>query len=331
MNWKSLLKADSTDWLLERENPSVRYSTLVDIMDCGEKDTAVKKVRREIMTSGAVPRILEKQNEDGSWGVPDDFYMRSKYKGSVWNIILLAQLGVNGNDAHIRKAAEFILAKSQDRQNGGFAYRAGKNGGYHSSIIPCLTGNMVFSLLRFGYLDDARVQQGIEWLTKYQRFDDRIKVAPEGWPYERQQCYGKHTCTMGIVKALKALAEIPEEKRTPTVRDTLNAGAEYLLKHHLYKRSHNLLQTAKPSWTQFSFPLMWNTDVMEMLDTLVKLGYRDNRMHDAIDLMLSKQDDEGRWTMGKSFNHRFLVSIEKDGKPSKWLTLNTLRILKNMG
>jgi hypothetical protein len=283
------------------------------------------------MTSDIVNRILAKQNEDGSWGVPEDFYVRAKYKGTVWNIILLAELGADGNDKRIRKTVEFILTISQDRQSGGFAYQASKDGGYHSKVIPCLTGNMVFSLLKFGYFEDQRVQQGIEWLTKYQRFDDGIEIAPKGWPYDKfQNCYGKHTCHMGAIKALKALAEIPFDKRTKAVKGNISEGAEYFLKHHLYKRSHNLSELAKPFWSRFGFPLMWNTDAMEMLCILVKLGYRDERMQDAIDLMLSKQNEQGRWIMEKSYNNRLLVSVEKDGKPSKWLTLNALRVLKEI-
>jgi hypothetical protein len=191
---------------------------------------------------------------------------------------------------------------------------------------------MVFSLLRFGYLEDKRVQEGIAWLTKYQRFDDGIAIAPKGWPYDKyQNCWGKHTCHMGAIKTLKALAEIPIDKRTKVVEETITKGAEYFLKHHLYKRSHDLSMAAKPFWVRLGFPLLWNTDAMEMLGIMVKLGYRDNRMQDAIDLMQAKQNEQGQWKMEKSYNNRFLVSIEKDGKPSKWLTLSALRILKGLG
>ena len=120
-NWKSVLKADPTGWLLESNNPPVRYFTLKDILERAENDPEVRDARKSIMTAGIVPRILEQQNEDGSWGVPDDFYLGAKYKGTVWNIIVLAELGADGKDTRIRKAAEFILANSQDKQSGGFA------------------------------------------------------------------------------------------------------------------------------------------------------------------------------------------------------------------
>jgi hypothetical protein len=54
-------------------------------------------------------------------------------------------------------------------------------------------------------------------------------------------------------------------------------------------------------------------------------------MQDAIDLLVSKQDEQGRWKMEKSYNNRLLVSVEKDGKPSKWITLQALKVLKSIG
>ena len=62
---------------------------------------------------------------------------------------------------------------------------------------------------------------------------------------------------MGAVKALKALAEIPENKRSADVKNMIEKGAEYMLKHHIYKRSHDLNLVAKPGWLKFGFPLMY--------------------------------------------------------------------------
>ena len=325
------MKADPTDWLLEKDNPSVRYFTLKHILGKEEIDTDVKEARKAIMTTGVVPRILEKQNADGSWGVPANFYVNAKYTGTVWNIILLGELGADGKDKRIKKTAEFILARSQDKQSGGFAYRSGADGGDHDRVVPCLTGNMVFSLIKFGYLDNPAVKHGIAWITKYQRFDDGIETAPKGWPYHRfQNCWGKHTCHMGVVKSLKALAEIPAKQRTEAVKNTIKNGAEYLLMHHLYKSSHDPSVIAKRFWVNFAFPTLWKTDALEMLGLLVKLGYRNERMQDAIDLLVLKQDEQGRWKMEKSWNSRLLVSLEKDGKPSKWVTLNALMVLKGI-
>jgi len=329
-DWKSVLKADQTDWLLERDNPSVRCFTLTDILERSERDPEVMKAKREIMKIGVVPRILSKQKNAGNWEAPENFYIRSKYKGTVWQLIILAEFGADGKNERVRKACEFILENSQDLVSGGFScLRTETGGGWHNGVLPCLTGNMVWSLIRFGYLEDPKVQRGIDWVVKYQRFDDGTSEAPEGWPYDkRERCWGRHTCHMGVVKALKALAEIPVKERSEEVKNTIEKGVEYMLHHRIYKRSRDLSRVSKPSWLQFGFPLMWQTDVLEILGILTKLGFKDKRMQEAVDLVISKQDDCGRWRLESTFNGRFQVNVEQKGKPSKWITLNALKVLK---
>ena len=133
---------------------------------------------------------------------------------------------------------------------------------------------------------------------------------------------------MGVVKALKALAEIPPERRSPAVRRTLDDGAEFMLRHHVHKRSHDLAKTSKPGWRRLSFPLMWQTDVLEILGILTKLGRAgDERAREARALVASRQDAQGRWKLQQTFNGRFVVDIETKGEPSRWVTLKALRVL----
>jgi hypothetical protein len=74
---------------------------------------------------------------------------------------------------------------------------------------------------------------------------------------------------------------------------------------------------------------MYQTDILEILGILTSLGYRDSRMQDAMDILLNKQDATGRWIMENSYNDRFPVAIEAKGNPSKWITLNALKTIKN--
>jgi hypothetical protein len=328
-NWQFTSKSDALDWLLEENNPSVRYFTLMDILGEPETDGEVVKAKKDIMKSGAVPKILSRQKNEGYWETAKGFYT-TKYKGTVWQLIILAELGADKEDEHIKSACEFILENSQERESGGFSIRDSKTGGgARSGVIPCLTGNMVWSLIKFGYLNDPRVQRGIDWITTFQRFDDGVEEPPKGWPYDQWEiCWGKHTCHMGIVKALKALAEIPVGKRSKAIQSTIEQSVEFMLRHHIHKRSHNPGRVSKPGWLRFGFPLMYQTDVLEILGILTKLGYRDARMQEAIDLVISKQDRTGRWLLENTYNGRFQTNIEQKGRASKWITLNALRVLK---
>ena len=334
MGTLSLPGTDAASWLLEG-GAAERHAALTRLLGAAPDAPEVHEARRAIMAEGPVPRILAAQQADGHWEGPDRFYT-AKYRGTVWQLIILAELGADGADARVRAACEAILRDAQDPDSGGFSTERSKKagGGLHSWVIPCLTGNLVFSLVRLGMLDDPRVQRAVDWITTCQRFDDAEGDAPTGWPYDRlEMCWGRHTCSMGAVKALKALAEIPPERRTPAVHATISAGAEFFLRHHVHRRSHDLARDSKPGWRRFGFPLMYQTDVLEVLWILGRLDralrtLRDERAREALDLVASRADAQGRWKLHQTFNDRFVVPIEAKGEPSRWVTLRALEVLR---
>jgi hypothetical protein len=328
--WKAALKADPTDWLLEAENPSVRYLTLRDILDRPDDDRAVRSAKRQIMKTGAVPDILNRQREVPYRQGHPRFYT-DKYRGLVWSLIVLAELGAEA-DAQIREQCEYLFDNSQELRDGGFSMNAAARtgGGRITEVVPCLTGNMVWALIRLGYLDDPRLSRGIEWLTRFMRFNDGVKEDPQDPPYDRlEPCWGRHTCHMGVVKALKGLGAVPPERRTNDTADTLRRAVEFMLVHHIFRRSHDLRRTSKPGWLKFGFPLMYQSDVLEILDILTGLGVRDSRMDEAVDLIVAKQDATGRWSLENTYNSdRLLIPMGQKGEPNKWITLRAMRVLK---
>jgi hypothetical protein len=187
--------------------------------------------------TGPNPKILEKPEPRDFWGSEENYYVDSKYKGTVWNVILLAQLEADASDHRVRSAAEFLLQWSQ-HEIGGFGYRGNKDGATAKSLLPCLHGNLVWSMFRFGMKDDDRIRRGSDWITKYQRLDGNEGLAPKGWPYTREDCWGKHTCRMGVIKELKAISAIPREDRSVELASIASSSAEHMLKHRLYKKSH---------------------------------------------------------------------------------------------
>ncbi len=298
------------------------------------------------MTRCAVPRILAAQSADGHFGGPGAFY-NDKYHGTVWQLIVLAELGADPADARVRAACEAILRDSREPESGGFSVECSKKrgGGLPSGVIPCLTGNMVFSLTRLGMLDDPRVQRAVDWIATWQRFDDAEGDAPAGGPYDRyEMCWGRHTCHMGVVKALKGLVEIPPARRSLAVKRTIADGTEFLLRHHVHKRSHDLAKVSKPSWRRFNFPLMWQTDALEILGIFAKLEAADfaapavsqsasspllgQRTAEALDLVRFKQGTDGRWKLDNAQNGKFVVDIETKGQPSRWITLRALKVVQ---
>lgn len=324
------LEADAVRWLLEDDNPSVRYFTLRDLLDRTDDDAEVEAARCDIMRRGTVPFLLERQRAAGYRAKHRRFYT-AKYTGLVWSLIVLAELGAERNE-QVAEQCEYLFANAQELRDGGFAMNtsAKAGGGRITEVIPCLTGNLVWSLIRFGYLDDPRLQHAVDWLTTFMRFNDGVESEPQMPPYDRYEiCWGAHTCLMGVVKALKGLGEIPSERRTPQVEETIRRSVEFLLIHHVHKRSHDLAKVSKPGWKRFSFPLMYQTDVLEILDLLTGLGVVDEGMDEAVELVRSKRGPDGRWVMDNPYaTDRLLVPFEAKGEASKWITLRALRVLR---
>ena len=84
-----------------------------------------------------------------------------------------------------------------------------------------------------------------------------------------------------------------------------------------------------PHWFRFGFPAGYVADVLEDLEVLCGLGHaRDARIAGAIDLVLSKQDEAGRWRNERAYERKTWVPFERTRSPSKWVTLRACRVVK---
>jgi hypothetical protein len=330
--WQSCLKADPTPWLLEPENPSVRYFTLTEILDRPVDNWDVVTTRHDIIEIGDVPKLLEGLSENGYWNPGNSFYL-PRYTSTAWRFMLLAEYNVDGSLPWIRKIVDYLYQHAQV-DTGGFAVQDITRREPNSDGSPCFTGNMIWSLIRLGYLSDPQVQNGIDWLVKYSRFDDGETTNwPEWLPQDPDDfCWGKHTCFRGVIAHLQALAEIPIENRSLQVKQTLEEGVEYLLIHHVYKHSHDLCKPIA-KYVPIGFPLFGENDMLRMLLFLTKLGVHDDRMQDAVNRLARKQNQRGQWKQQHVYQKTkytgFMpIPIDDKGQPSKWVTLRALTVLK---
>lgn len=78
------LESNSLPWLLEEDNPSVRFLTLTEIMGFRPSHPEVEAAKAAFMERGVVPGILQRQKRGGYWGNKEDFYVRAKYRMSIF-------------------------------------------------------------------------------------------------------------------------------------------------------------------------------------------------------------------------------------------------------
>jgi len=344
------VKPDVKRWLLEDNNPSAKYLAMTSLFGADKLSKEVIEQEKTIYGFTPCAKILRKIDEGIFWDDTVSPYA-PKYKTVYWQIIILSQLGVSTRNEKIKGACEFVL--KLQHPEGGFseqiwhvaerAYldrkrRWDQRGEkvpdmnkwvsdlVHESELTCLTGNLLISFINMGFgISDPRIMKAYEWLIKTQNKDG-------GWlcPYWRAHIKDKHSCFIGAITPLEALSLIPEEQRNAEMKRSIEKGAEFLLMHHLYKADHHSFEVINDNWLKLSFPVFWY-DFLRGLNVMAKLGYlKDKRARDAVELLLRKQTAEGKWNLEKTPKGRMYADFGKVGEPNKWVTINALRVIKEL-
>jgi hypothetical protein len=159
-------------------------------------------------------------------------------------------------------------------------------------------------------------------------------MADGGWNCDQEigSTRGSFHTTINVLEGL-----LEFERATggsPAVKAARERGQEYLLSRHLFKQlstGEPIVHDRKggPVWTQFSYPAGWRYDILRGLLYLRNAGVApDPRMVEAIEIVSSKRDKDGRWTLG--IMHPDEVIAEPgitEGSPSRWNTLRAMRVL----
>ena len=329
-DWRNALNDDPTPWLLEPDpdNSGVRYFALRDLLGRPEDDLKVQAARAAIMTTGPVPAILDAQYPDGYWVKPGGGYS-PKYRSTVWQIIFLAELGADPADERVQRGCEYVLSHSI-AANGAFSALQKP---VPSGSIPCLNGNLLYALQRLGYADDTRVQVALDWLVQAITGEGGFRYLKSGTSGPRFACSANlgQSCGWGANKAMKALIAVSPQRRMPAMQRALEVGAEFLFSRDPAVADYPYTQRVSSTWLKFGFPLTYWSDVLETTAVLVELGYGDDsRLTNGLQLILSKQDAQGRWKLENSLHGKMWADIEEKRKPSKWVTLRALRVLRHV-
>jgi hypothetical protein len=111
-DWKAQIKGDPTGWLLEEDNPSVRYLALRHLLERPEDDPEVQAARAAVPPSQVVERIFARQDPGGFWDDPANPYL-PKYKASYWTLMVLGHQGLSREDERVQRAVEHIFCFQQ--------------------------------------------------------------------------------------------------------------------------------------------------------------------------------------------------------------------------
>lgn len=302
-SWQKRVKADPLGWLLEPENPSVRYWTLVDVLRRPAEDVEVKAARAAIARQPLVVKIFALQRPGGHWG--EDETKPHTAQGALAALSLLSMLGAVP-DARTAAGCVSFLRNCQ-HASGGFSMTKT----LRSGIFPCTTGQHLAFLVYFGFADDPRARAAFDFVIGDMATEDALDCGR----------YQHRACLWGAIAGLNGLAALPPGRRSTESRRVVARLADALLDApYDFDGEHR-------RWLTFGVPRAW--DLLSALKALAAHGYaRDPRFAPLLQRVLDHQNDQGRWICGSVSR---VWPIEKRNQPSKWVTLDALRVLTLAG
>jgi len=300
-------------WLLDSD-PSIRWQVMRDLTEAPAGEVAAERARVAIEGTGA--RLLALQGADGLWG------------GAAWNrgwdstmhaLMLLRDLGLDpaSDEARCRVG----LVRDRVTWQGWAAYEG--NPFFAGEVEPCINGQVAAVGAYFGQ-DVGNIVDRL--LTE--------QLPDGGWNCDA----AKGSTRSAFNTTICVLEALFEHERTvgggPEVTEARLRGQEYLLERRLLRRrsTGEVIERDRKggaAWTSFAFPTWWHYDVLRGLEYLRRAGVApDDRVAEAIELVESKRDGDGRWPLETRHPGRMPVEIDEgEGRPSRWNTLRALRVL----
>lgn len=333
--WLATLRGDPRPWLLDHRRSAVRQLALRWLEDRPEDDPDVLAARGAATTGPPLAPILDAQDAAGWWVKPGPGY-GPKYTGTVWSLIVLEQLGADPADPRIAAGCEYVLAHTRTDAGGFGCSGAGRADRLPppSSVLHCLNGNLLRALIAFGHLDDPRVAAAVDWQARAILGGPgapRSYVSGTSGPGFACGVNERLPCAWGAVKALRGLAAIPGDRRTPEVAAAIEAGVDFLLSvdpatAHYPAGWGGVISRA---WFRLGFPSGYVADILQVGEVLAELGRaRDPRLAGLVERVLAKQDEHGRWRNESAYRGRLWWDVDEPGEASPWVTLRACRFLR---
>jgi len=340
------------EWLLNPADPALRTRVLVDLLDRTPDDLEVLDAQRRIPDQPWVRATLAAHNGDGTWG--RGFYQ--KYGGTSWVLLHLSEIGVPADLPAIQAGVERLIrtARPIDTLSGARAspFRDLHDVVYWQFPAACLTAHMALVLIRAELADHTVTQAALNLCRN--RFE----------PGRGFGCFVMDdsllpACVMTVPKVLKAFLALPPALRTPADRSLIDEMAAVLKRFRLHRyvpeqagawrawaRSASPAERKaekarwiaagrleprkeKEGWLRFSFPLSYNSDLLEVLLLLGQAGVeRDAVIDDGLDALLAKRARDGTWKMVGGLNGKMHADLDRRGRSSPWITYRALLAFK---
>ena len=295
-------RGDTIAWLLDSD-PAIRWQTLRDLTNAAPAALAAERAR--LPREGIGAAILACQGSDGAWHRAD----APEWLPTLFTFQLLRATGVDPADPAVDAAVTHL--ESGFRWHEAF----GRKPFFEGEVEPCINGG---ALALGAYF--RRPTASLADRLVSEQLDDG------GWnceaPKSTRSSYHTTICVLeGLLEYERAVGSVPE------IASSRRRGEDYLLERALFRRRSSG-EVAHPAFLTFAFPPRYHYDVLRALDYFRASGAEpDPRMSDAMRIVDSRQQADGRWLLDRSHDEAIAVPLgESVGGPSRWITLRALRV-----
>lgn len=317
---------NTVDWLFDSD-PAIRWQAMRDLTDAAPSAMAIERARvaREALGSA----ILACQETDGAWrreGAP-------AWLTTLFTLQLLRSTGASATDAAVEEAITHLESTLRwDCTPGNWDLRPVKQSGnpfFEGEEEPCINGGV---LALGGYFGHPNEKLARRLLSE--------QLPDGGWncdaPKSSRSSFHTTICVLeglleyerAITPAHSDLVEAQSQDHTIEIAAARHRAEKYLLDRSLFRRK-STGEVANAEFLELAFPPRYHYDILRALDYFRASGARpDPRMSQAIQLIESKRQPNGRWLLEKSYDEALALPLtETIGEPSRWNTLRALRVL----
>lgn len=298
------------DWLLEGD-PAIRWQVFCDLLD-GDP-ARVEAERALIGETGWGRRLLDRQEENGRWSSdrgPKGFrgLYTPKWTSTHYTMLLLRRLGLPKKHPAAEAGCRALIEGAGWLPEGGIRL-------WERQATDVCVSAMALSIFEWFDTD-------VEPRERLRRFLVGAQLEDGGWNCRTKSVHGSFHTTLSALEALHLCPQSPELIRAA------DRGREFFLRHRLYC-SHRTGKIVRSAFTRFPLPYGWQFDAMRGLDHFAQSDAPcDQRFADAIALVRKRRRVDGRWTANARASGDIHFELEPAGKPSRWVTMSCLRVLK---
>ena len=281
-------------------------------------DSEFLGLQEKLLAEKLLAKLMSKQLENSAWQPPEkDEVFTPMQKSTLWTLILLGDVGLNGSVIPgIQKAVEYIFETQFDKEKNYFHNDHPIWGDFmqsHNAIT-------LRALLRLGFANNEMVKKasmkhlelihGKEGICKYKK--------------------GGFKCPWGLTKNLRFFNEWPNNWKNQQFEESVKACQEYLLEHDIttaaYPREG---KGPNNKWFLLSYFKTYYCDYFEIVEALVDSGIKN---HDNIKRALNKIGslchEEKTWIC--NLDRSWLVKFEMKEQPSPWLSFRGIKIANRL-